>query len=55
MPMHLMGPVIWTPIALEGLQWQMMHGNGMGMNWKGLNTTSLLDVHSARRERAEAN
>ncbi|MEX0282604.1 MAG: amidase, partial [Arenibacterium sp.] len=52
-PMHQMGPVIWTPIALEGLQWQMMHGNGMGMNWKGLYTTSLLDVHAAWRERAD--
>ena len=33
-PMHLDGPAIWTPIALEGLQAQMMHGNGMGFNWR---------------------
>ncbi len=52
-PMHAIGPVIWTPITLEGLQWQMMHGNGMGMNWKGLYTTSLLDAHSAWRDRAD--
>ena len=52
-PMHLMGTVIWTPITLEGLQWQMMHGNGMGMNWEGLYTTSLLDAHAAWRERAD--
>jgi amidase len=52
-PMHLMGPAIWTPITLEGLQWQMMHGNGMGMNWKGLYATSLLDAHANWRERAD--
>ena len=31
----------------------MMHGNGMGFNWKGLYTTSLLDAHAAWRERAD--
>jgi amidase len=51
-PMHLDGPSIWTPIALEGLQAQMMNGNGMGFNWEGLYTTSLLDAHSAWRARA---
>lgn len=51
-PMHLDGAAIWTPIALEGLQVQMMHGNGMGFNWKGLYTTSLLDAHSNWRARA---
>ena len=51
-PMHLDGPAIWTPIALEGLQAQMMHGNGMGFNWKGMYTTSLLDAHANWRARA---
>jgi amidase len=51
-PMHLDGPAIWTPIALEGLQAQMMRGNGMGFNWKGLYTTSLLDAHANWRARA---
>jgi amidase len=51
-PMHLDGQAIWSPIALEGLQAQMMHGNGMGFNWKGLYTTSLLDAHSNWRARA---
>ncbi|MDT3677645.1 MAG: amidase [Burkholderiaceae bacterium] len=51
-PMHLDGPAIWTPIALEGLQAQMMHGNGMGFNWQGLYTTSLLDAHANWRARA---
>jgi amidase len=51
-PMHALGMVIWMPIALEGLQAQMMVGNGMGFNWKGLYTLSLLDAHSAWRMRA---
>ena len=51
-PMHLDGKAIWSPIALEGLQAQMMHGNGMGFNWKGLYTTSLLDAHANWRARA---
>ena len=52
-PMHMDGPAIWTAIAVEGLQAQMMHGNGMGFNWKGMYTTSLLDAHSAWRSRAD--
>ena len=51
-PMHHDGVAIWTPIALEGLQAQMMHGNGMGFNWEGLYTTSLLDAHANWRARA---
>lgn len=50
--MHRVGPAIWTPIALEGLQAQMMRGNGMGFNWKGLYTLSLLDAHAGWRARA---
>ncbi|OED39922.1 amidase [Chromatiales bacterium (ex Bugula neritina AB1)] len=52
-PMHLDGQAIWTPIALEGLMSQMMHGNGMGYNWEGLYTTSLLDAHANWRSRAD--
>ncbi|MFO1109319.1 MAG: amidase [Bradyrhizobium sp.] len=51
-PMHLDGGAIWTPIALEGLMVQMMHGNGMGFNWEGMYTTSLLDAHANWRARA---
>src|SRR3954447_16178583 len=51
-PMHLDGPAMWAAIALEGLQMQMMHGNGMGFNWKGMYTTSLLDAHANWRARA---
>ena len=52
-PWHLKGPAIWTPIALEGLTNQMMHGNGMGTGWEGLYTTSLLDFHANWRQRAD--
>ncbi len=52
-PMHLIGPAIWTPIALEGLQWQMMLGNGYGMNWKGLYSTTLIDAHANWRAKAD--
>jgi amidase len=51
-PWHLDGPAVWTSIALEGLQAQMMYGNGMGFNWEGLYTTSLLDAHANWRARA---
>ena len=52
-PMHLLGPAIWLPIAAEGATELMMKGNGMGTNWRGLYNTTLLDAHSAWRYRAD--
>ncbi len=52
-PMHSVGPAIWTPIALEGLTNQMMNGNGFGTGWEGLYTTSLLDHHANWRSRSD--
>src|SRR5499426_700522 len=52
-PMHLLGPAIWTPIAVEGATWQMMNGNGYGFNWKGLYVTSLIGAHASWRARAD--
>lgn len=52
LPEHADGIAIWTPIALEGLQAQMMHGNGAGFNYRGFYSTSLLDRHAGWRERA---
>ena len=52
-PEHTLGIAAWVPIGLEGLQWQMMLGNGMGMNWKGLYNVGLLDAHAGWRERAD--
>ena len=52
-PMHREGGAIWLPVAAEGATMQMMLGNGFGFNWQGLYVTSLLDRHSAWRERAD--
>lgn len=52
-PMHLNGVVIWTPIVLEGQQAQMMCGNGLGFNWKGLYMPDLMSFHSNWRARAD--
>ena len=52
-PIHSDGLAIWTPIALEGLQWQMMLGNGYGLNYKGLYSTTLIDAHANWRQRAD--
>ncbi len=52
-PDHLLAAAVWGPIALEGLQWQMMLGNGMGMNWKGAYDVGLMDFHAGWREKAD--
>src|SRR5580700_6073317 len=52
-PMHRLGGAIWLPIAAEGATVQMMLGNGFGFNWQGQYVVSLLDAHSAWRERAD--
>jgi amidase len=52
-PEHAITGAVWGPIALEGLTMQMMHGNGMGFNWKGFYDIALIDAHSAWRERAD--
>ena len=52
-PMHLLAPAIWLPIAAEGATEFMMKGNGMGTNWRGLYNTTLLDAHSGWRHRAD--
>src|SRR5437764_1273239 len=52
-PMHRLGAAIWLPIAAEGATMQMMHGNGFGFNWQGQYVVSLLDAHSAWRQRAD--
>jgi amidase len=52
-PMHAAGLAIWSPIALEGATELMMRGNGMGTNWRGLYTTTLLDAHAQWKHRAD--
>jgi amidase len=52
-PMHLMGPAIWLPIAAEGATQQMMKDNGYGLNYKGLYDTALIDYHNGWKKRAD--
>src|SRR5258707_4172655 len=42
-PMHLVAPAIWLPIAAEGATKFMMKGNGMGTNLHGLFKPTLVD------------
>jgi amidase len=53
LPEHLTAIAAWNPITLEGFTAQMMHGNGMGFNWKGQYDVGLLDAHAAWREKAD--
>src|SRR2546426_455515 len=39
-PMHTVGPAIWTPIGVEGLTQTMMWGDGYGLRRAGRNTSS---------------
>ncbi len=43
-PLHYDGPHIWTAIILEGAAEMMIKGYGLGNNWPGLYTTSLIDA-----------
>jgi len=48
-PWHRDARHVWTGIAVEGLTTLLMLGNGMGTNWKGHYTTSLLDTFARGR------
>ncbi len=52
-PEHSLAGALWNPIGCEGLTVQMMHGNGMGFNWKGLYDVGLLDKHVGWRDSAD--
>ncbi|KAA8995906.1 amidase [Affinibrenneria salicis] len=54
LPEHTLAGALWTPIGCEGLTMQMMHGNGMGFNWKGQYDVALLDKQAQWRSQAEA-
>lgn len=43
-PMHRDGMPIWVAIAVEGAYEQILKGLGLGHNWKGLYTPSLLEA-----------
>jgi amidase len=45
-PMHIDGYHIWNAIIVEGSTELMIKGNGLGTNWYGHYTTSLLDAYA---------
>src|SRR5580698_761473 len=51
-PMHLVGPAIWTPIGAEGLTQTMMWGDGYGLSRSDLYSLALMDFHRGWRKRA---
>ncbi len=53
-PWHKDGVHLWNGIGIEGLTLLMVSDNGMGTNWKGHYSTSLLDTF-ARGRRTRAN
>jgi amidase len=42
-PMHLLGPAIWTPIGVEGIAQTMMFGDGYGLSRQDLYVTTMID------------
>jgi amidase len=48
-PLHRDGIHIWNGIAIEGATELMVRGNGMGTNWEGHYSTSLLDAYGRGR------
>jgi amidase len=53
-PMHRDGTDIWKVIAVEGRTVLMVRGRGMGTNWKGHYSVSLLDAYArGMTERAD--
>lgn len=52
-PMHLMGPSIWTPIGVEGIARTMMFGDGYGLSRRDLYVPSLMLKQREWRSRPE--
>ena len=42
-PLHLLGPAMWTPIGVEGVTQTMMFGDGYGVSRPDLYVTSMMD------------
>ncbi|WP_030606285.1 amidase [Streptomyces fulvoviolaceus] len=49
-PEHLdLGMAVWSVIATDGAVWQMMHGNGYGLNHRGRYSPSVMSAYAAGR------
>jgi amidase len=44
-PWHRHGSAIWDVISVEGATWQMVQGNGYGLNWKGRYDPELMSYY----------
>jgi amidase len=53
-PMHLVGPSVYLPIAIEGLTATMMFGDGYGLSRSDLYSTSLMNFHRGWRHQADS-
>src|SRR5258708_3308957 len=53
-PMHIMGPAIWTPIGAEGIAQTMMFSDGYVLSRSDLYSTSLMDFHRGWRRQADS-
>jgi amidase len=47
-PWHRHGSAIWDVISVEGATWQMVLGNGYGLNWKGRYDPDLMSYYGQR-------
>jgi amidase len=47
-PWHLHGADIWSVVITEGATWQMVDGNGYGLNWQGRYEPALIGYYGAR-------
>jgi amidase len=52
-PMHLLGPALWTPIGTEGLTQTMLWGDGYGLSRPDLYSVSLMEFHRGWRRRVD--
>jgi amidase len=44
-----LGPAVWSVILTDGLVWQMLRGNGYGMNYRGRYDPSVMRTFAAGR------
>lgn len=47
-PWHKHGAALWDVISVEGATWQMVDGNGYGLNWKGAYDPDLMAFYGKR-------
>lgn len=51
LPQHMLGPVLWTPIAIHGLSELVLNGQGFGIGRNDWYPTDMMDFLFANRHR----